>query len=184
MVVLNGIIEKAKVLDLSKTIRKIIYIHSVEEQVSEENIPYVGGLVSKDTEPLVNTPVQSSAEDITGQIARYFPSDTNKAIEVFKCESSLDPNKESLVDRMKDGRAFSVGLCQHNLTNSVMAGVDCSKSFKGQNSNAVVVNEELYQQCLTLAKNPEIALKEAVKKQQRRGWQPWTYCNNKTLAIK
>lgn len=111
-------------------------------------------------------------------ITAYFPTEANDAINVFKCESHLDPKKESGVDVMSDGRTFSVGLAQINLTVSEVGGVDCTKAFEGRNKYAKVVDEVLYETCKSLAKDPEVNLQTAKKKYNNRGntWGAWEYC--------
>lgn len=64
-------------------------------------------------------------------------------------------------DRIADGRAFSVGLFQINMTvgGRPLSGeacglssgqtLDCSKAFSGRNTSATVVDEDLYTQCRT-----------------------------------
>lgn len=175
----NCLIEKLKTVDIYKTTKSVIEIHSVEAQ---EEVPIVGGLVSKDTVPLASAPVQGNAEDIKGLVSYFFPNDTQTALAICHAESGLNPETESTTDRMKDGRPVSIGLMQINLTNHQIGGVDCSKAFSGINNQAVVINESLYNQCVNLAKNPELNLKEAKKIYEGAGWNRWgAYTNNSYL---
>lgn len=121
-----------------------------------------------------------SQPDIEEMIASYFPEVKNKAISVFKCESGLNPSKHSDVDLMSDGRAFSIGLTQQNLTVTKINNLDCPKAFQGINKSARVIDEKLYQKCVNLAENPKISLEIARNKYERNGFDPWRYCNNKT----
>lgn len=118
---------------------------------------------------------------IENKIRKTFPEQSEKALSVFRCESGLDPMKHSGVDVMSDGRAFSIGVAQINLTVSSIAGVDCPKAFIGKNNDAVVVDEKLYQACVTLAENEDYSLETARKKYDGRGnWTAWKYCDLKT----
>lgn len=129
-------------------------------------------------EPVQAHPL-SSIED---KIKHYFPLRFEKAKAVFTCESGLDPKKHSAVDKMADGRAFSIGLAQINLTVSEIGGVDCSKAFVGRNSNAKVVDEPLYTTCVALAEDADLNLQAAQKKQHGNvdSWGAWSWCHNKT----
>lgn len=122
----------------------------------------------------VETKTMGSAAPVAPQVEvislihQYFPEEKEIAVAIFKGESGLNPKKESDSDRMKDGRAFSVGLAQINLTVSEVAGMNCTKAFSGQSYNAKVINESLYKQCVEAAKDPIHALETAKKKYQGR----------------
>ena len=107
------------------------------------------------------------------KIAEYFPADAQVAVAIAKAESSLNPSAPSITDKMADGRSFSFGLFQINLTVSVIDGVDCSKAFSGRDYNAVVVDEELFAQCIELATDTDKNLAVAKQKFEKRNWQPW-----------
>lgn len=96
-------------------------------------------------------PPELSTEEM---IAQAF-SDPRTAIAIAKSESGLNPQTESKWDRMKDGRAFSIGLFQINLTWHKVDGLNCPTAFQGKNYGARVVNEELYQECVSRAKDPQ-----------------------------
>jgi hypothetical protein len=122
-----------------------------------------------------------NASSIETLIRDYFPENFTKAKKVFHCESGLNPKKHSAVDVMRDGRAFSVGLAQINLTVSNVGGLDCTKAFNGRNSSAVVTDEKLYAQCVKAAEDVHINLSVAQKKFEGRGnFQAWQWCDNKT----
>lgn len=106
--------------------------------------------------------------EVINLIKKYFPEESNVAVAIFKAESGLNPKKESDTDRMSDGRAFSAGLTQINLTVSEVAGINCTKAFSGQSYKAKVVDEKLYSQCLEAVKNPIHALESARKKYEGR----------------
>lgn len=126
--------------------------------------------------------VPTPSSSVEEKIKYYFPLRFEKAKAVFTCESGLDPKKPSAVDKMADGRAFSFGLAQINLTVSEIGGVDCSKAFVGRNSNAKVVDEPLYTTCVALAEDADLNLQAAQKKQHGNvdSWGAWSWCHNKT----
>lgn len=99
-------------------------------------------------------------ESVESLIRKAFP-DNPVALAVFKAESGLNPKKHSETDLMADGRAFSVGTAQVNLTWHTLDGIDCSKAFLGKDYDAKVINEELYQKCVKLAEDPKVNLATA-----------------------
>lgn len=103
------------------------------------------------------------------KIKKAFPDQPEVAVALAKTESGLDPEKQSTTDLMKDGRAFSVGVMQINLTWHTLDGVDCSKAFQGKDYEAVVTNEALYEQCVKLASSPDINIETASKIYERSG---------------
>lgn len=113
------------------------------------------------------SPVAPQVE-VINLIHKYFPEEKEIAVAIFKGESGLNPIKESDTDRMGDGRAFSAGLAQINLTVSEVGGVNCTKAFSGQSYKAKVIDEAIYKKCLELSKNPVIALEAARKKYEGR----------------
>jgi len=113
--------------------------------------------------------VQGSTNDISAMIAQTFPEETKLAVAVAKAESGLNPDTESWIDRTADGRPFSVGLMQINLTWHELDGVKCYEAFQGKNYKAKVINENLYQKCVKLAKDPKINLETAKGIYERSG---------------
>lgn len=93
----------------------------------------------------------ASIEELTEE---FFPENPRLAKAVIMAESLGWAWNESKTDRMADGRAFSVGLLQINLTYHGVGGLDCPKAFRDHNKRAVVVNESLYKQCVEAAKDP------------------------------
>ena len=161
--------------------KHILEISSVEAEVS----PQVGQAVEAQVETVgqVNGS-EKSLTSIENLIASYFPDNTEDAIRVFQAESGLNPDCPSVTDITKDGYVYSYGLAQINLTVSNIGGVDCSKAFKGRNNNAIVVDKALYNQCVKLAKDPDLNLDCAQKKFQGRGnWSSWGVVNNGTVKI-
>ncbi len=112
----------------------------------------------------------SSDESIESQIKEAFPEgDRVTAAAIAYAESHHNPVKASESDLMPDGRPFSVGLFQINLTWHELAGTDCSKAFKGKNYKAVVVDEILYAKCVQLAQDPKVNIQTASSIYQRSG---------------
>jgi hypothetical protein len=99
-------------------------------------------------------------------------------VAVFKAESGLNPSKHSETDLMNDGRPFSVGLAQLNLSVHKIGGIDCTKAFKGKNYKAVVVDEALYAKCVSLASDPDITLEKVRELHSRRGFGDWSAYNS------
>lgn len=136
----------------------------------------------------INTQDQNKTRDnhsnsfvsLTDQVSRMFPEDPLVAVAIAQSESGLNPHQESTTDLMKDGRPFSAGLMQINLTVSSIAGVDCTKAFSGRNYKARVVDEQLYERCMTLAKTPTHNLAAARQKFDGRSqtWGAWGAYNN------
>lgn len=109
-----------------------------------------------------------SGSAIEDKIRQVFHEEPRIAVAIFKGESGLNPYKESDSDRMADGRAFSVGVTQINLTVSEVGGVNCTKAFSGKNYEAKVIDEALYAKCVNLAKDPDLNLEAARKKYEGR----------------
>jgi hypothetical protein len=109
---------------------------------------------------------QSEAEEIpetplTEKIKKAFPEHSAIALAVAQAESGLEPTKESDTDRMRDGRAFSFGLFQINITVHKLAGLDCPSAFSGKDYEAKVVNEAIYKACADLAKDVDVNIETA-----------------------
>lgn len=126
-----------------------------------------------------DVPVLSDRADVVAMIRDTFPKDSDRSVRIFHCESGLDPAKHSEVDVMRDGRAFSVGLAQINLTVTPVDGLDCPKAFAGINKNARVVDEKLYRQCVKRAENPSVSLAIARQKYETRDetFGAWAWCS-------
>ena len=115
----------------------------------------------------------SPDQGIMDKIRQTFPEDSETAIKLFKLESGLNPSCPSQTDIMADGRPFSWGLVQINLTAHTIGSVECYKAFRGKNSEAVVIDEDLYSKCVEMAKNADISLALARKLYDSRGWSDW-----------
>lgn len=112
---------------------------------------------------------------IEDKIKSIFHEQPEIAVAVAKIESGkrLNPSTKSTTDLMKDGRPFSIGLMQINLTWHILNGVDCSKAFTGKDYKAVVTDESLYEKCVELASNPDTNLETARKIYNKYGFNAW-----------
>lgn len=158
------------------------YVEDAKAASSAEITPDPCGLeavVCPGEEEPKNDDIVSSRADIVSMIRETFPKEGETPVKIFKCESGLDPKKHSEVDIMRDGRAFSVGLAQINLTVTGVDGLDCPKAFIGTNKNAKVVDEELYSKCVSRAENPSVSLAIAKKKYENRSetFGAWAWCS-------
>lgn len=102
-------------------------------------------------------------------IREAFPEEPEIAVAIASAESGLDPEKHSDTDRMADGRAFSIGLMQINLTVHKIGSSDCPSAFRGSDYEAVVVDEALYQACVALASDQKRNLDTARSIYDRKG---------------
>lgn len=113
-------------------------------------------------------------ETIEEKIAKTFPGSVI-AVAVAKSESGLNPKSHSNVDITKDGHVFSIGLFQINITVHEVGDKDCKKAFKGTSRNAIVVDEDLYQECVQLAENPDVnlAVARSIYENSKNTFNPW-----------
>lgn len=83
-----------------------------------------------------------------------FGAAANTASQICGYESggTGNPLSVSKTDITKDGKPFSIGLFQLNLTQHDL-GMGCRKAFSGTNSNATIINPTLYDQCVTKAQD-------------------------------
>ena len=92
-------------------------------------------------------------------ISNYFPDQVGNAQCIIRDESTCGAKSISTTDVLNgDGRAFSFGPMQINLTVHTLNGcgpggadLRCLDAFSGKNYSATVVNESLYQQCAEAA---------------------------------
>ncbi|TRZ53161.1 hypothetical protein D4R99_01345 [bacterium] len=92
-----------------------------------------------------------------------------------------DPRAKSGYDVCKDGRVFSWGLFQVNLTQNDLNGLHCAYNthkndspFTAPNSDCTVRNETLWNQCVDAAIDPDVNIQHAAILFKAKGWQPWT----------
>lgn len=109
-----------------------------------------------------------------------FGSLASQASQICNAESGGNTQSESRSDRITDGRAFSFGLFQINLTVHELQGcggptLRCLDAFSGSNYTAVVTNEALYAQCAAAAKTAACNITNAVRIYNERGsWGAWS----------
>jgi len=98
-----------------------------------------------------------------------FGSGANAASQICGYESAGgNPLRLSGTDKTRDGKSFSVGLFQINLTVHDL-GMGCTSAFSGKNYSATVVNQNLYDQCVAKAQNPSFNTSYACKLYASRG---------------
>lgn len=115
-------------------------------------------------------PAQAPADLVSTLIERTFPSsDVQLAKAIAYAESRHIPTKASDLDIMQDGRPFSIGVFQVNLTWHTLNGVKCYEAFDGKSYKAVVVDEDLYATCVRLAEDPAVNIKTAFEIYERSG---------------
>jgi hypothetical protein len=113
------------------------------------------------------------------------PAVANQASQICMKESANDPASESKVDKLRNegGKPFSIGLFQINLTVHELVGcgnggetLNCKSAFSGRNFDARIVNNDLYNQCVAAAKNPECNMTNAyrIKGASNGSWKPWS----------
>jgi hypothetical protein len=154
-----------------------VYIENAQASVLSVKIPEEKVADSPDSKAseVLNTsaseiPQESSSQlSLEEMVANTFPENPTVAVALFKTESGMNAEAPSITDIMEDGRPFSTGLAQINLTAHEIDGVACYKAFQGRNYKAVVIDEVLYQKCLKMANNPRIALGVARKEFESRG---------------
>lgn len=113
-----------------------------------------------DSNPILVEQVSESV--VIGEIKSTFPAESAAtAIAIARAESRLVPEKDSDLDIMQDGRPFSVGVFQINLTWHALGGHDCPAAFRGKSFKAVVIDEDLYNTCVKLARDYKINVNKA-----------------------
>lgn len=123
--------------------------------------------------------------DVVGQ---YFAGqDVNDARCVISEESTCGTDNVSLTDTMNDGRAFSFGPMQVNLTVhdlnipectsiSDRGQLNCTNAFAGSNFDARVVDESLYAECARVAQdtNCNLSYGRQLRDDDINGWCHWS----------
>jgi hypothetical protein len=98
---------------------------------------------------------------------------------IVRAESGGNPFAASVTDKCQDGKSFSYGLFQINLTVHDIGGLNCPAAFSGRNYACRVVNQTLYDQCVQAATNPNTNVQKACQIFQERlqsgrvGWSAW-----------
>ena len=133
----------------------------------------------------VNPPDLSAAGACdSALVSNYFSDQVGNAQCIIRDESACGANSVSVTDVMSaDGRAFSFGPMQINLTVHTLNGcgpggtdLRCLDAFSGRNYGATVVNETLYAQCAAAAQDHACNLSNGRRIYQEAGnsWRPWS----------
>lgn len=141
----------------------------VRESVRPENSAEVLAVGTDTGDDGVKSGYESEGDALVSKIARAFPEDVETALALFKAESGLNPSKPSDTDYTADGKPFSWGVAQINLTVHKLSGTDCSKAFDGRDHNARIKDEALYEKCVNLAINPDVNIETAKGIYERSG---------------
>jgi hypothetical protein len=107
----------------------------------------------------------SGACGVTALQAAGFGALATDAARIAGAESGCNPNAESRTDTTSDGRTYSVGTWQINLSSNVLncggQVLDCPSAFRDTGTRnqfnvrvKEVINEDLYNRCVAAAKVP------------------------------
>lgn len=122
-------------------------------------------------------------------VSQYFPEQVGNAQCVIGGESTCGASMVSVTDTLTNdgGRAFSFGPTQVNITVHPVIGcgptLDCPSAFSGSDYDAVVVNEDLYQECARVLQDVNCGLTNSRRIYDdaaanpatgNNGWQPWS----------
>ncbi len=117
----------------------------------------------------------------TSVVQPHFGDQTGNAQCIIREESVCGASMVSGSDVMGDGRAFSFGPMQINLTWHELVGcagypatLVCHEAFSGNNYTATVIDEGLYQQCARAAQDVTCGLSNGARIFRRDGWGPWS----------
>lgn len=130
---------------------------------------------SAEGNPTVAEPITKSV--VIEEIKSTFPVESvDTAIAIARAESRLVPEKDSDLDIMQDGRPFSVGVFQINITWHELGGHNCPAAFRGKSFKAVVIDEELYDTCVKLARDYKVNINKAhdIYKRSGESFGRWT----------
>jgi len=120
------------------------------------------------------TPVQSGPCSEASLSSTCFGSNNYQASSICNAESGGGSGVASKTDITADGRSFSIGLFQVNLTQHAVGGLNCPSAFSGKNRSATVSNESLYQQCVQAAQDPATNISTACGiGNNGSNWKPW-----------
>lgn len=137
---------------------------------------------TRDTNSVNPPDLSASGACDSDVVSSYFPDNLGDAQCIIRGESTCGASMVSVTDVMRgDGRAFSFGPMQINLTYHELVGcgpggstLNCPDAFSGRNYSATVVDESLYMACATAAQNVDCGLSNGRRIQQRDGWRPWS----------
>ncbi len=124
------------------------------------------------------TPVVSGPASVASLQSTCFGGDAQQASSISEAESGGQATEVSRTDICADGNSVSIGLFQINLTNHPINGLNCPAAFSSEysasNKTCIVVNQALYQSCVTAAENPAYNIAEAcVISNNGASWTQW-----------
>ena len=132
-----------------------------------------GSTANQTQQPYTGSTGNGSCEANQGQCQASnlscFGSAANSASQICGYESrGGNPLSLSKTDITQDGKSFSIGLFQLNLTQHDL-GMGCTSAFSGKNSNATIINQGLYDQCVAKAQDPSFNTSYACQLYSGRG---------------
>lgn len=99
--------------------------------------------------------------------------DANKASAICNAESGGVSGSASSVDKCTDGKSFSYGLFQINLTCQCKDAFEPKKSKGCVNKACRVVNQSMYNSCVATFTSPESNISKACQIYKSQGWGGW-----------
>ncbi len=137
--------------------------------------PYAGTTDGGVTSSGICQPVSFGVASVQNLQNSCFGSNAAKASSIAKLESGGQATNESKSDICKDGKAFSIGLFQINLTVHKINSLNCPAAFAGRDFACTVVNGQLYSQCVQAAKDAQINIQKACEiSQNGQNWGAWS----------
>ncbi|NTU67077.1 MAG: hypothetical protein HGB08_04115, partial [Candidatus Moranbacteria bacterium] len=134
-----------------------------------QNASFCEGATSSSSSSYSTDPNAGKCQEVksgpceVNNLKQYFGNGAAQASRICNRESGGNPNNASSTDKTADGKTFSWGLMQINITQHKIGGLDCPSAFNGKNYKATVINQGLYDQCVAAAKNPTTNLEYASK---------------------
>jgi len=141
----------------------------------------VGGVQEVDESQASQDEQAEGSISLIDRIRATFPEEPEVAVAIAKAESGLNPSASSWTDFTSDGKPFSYGLFQLNLSVHNLDNVACHTAFEGRNYKSKVVNEQLYNECVSLASDVEVNLRKARQIYDSRGWLAWGAYTNRAF---
>jgi len=99
--------------------------------------------------------------------------DANKASAICNAESGATENKASTVDKCTDGKSFSYGLFQINLTCQCKDAFEPKKQKGCVNKACRVSNQSTYNSCVATYTNASSNISKACQIYKSQGWKGW-----------
>jgi hypothetical protein len=122
-----------------------------------------------------------SVERLRANGGDCFGAGIEAASAVCQGESGGVTGSLSRVDKCTDGNPFSVGLFQINLTVHRVGNLNCPAAFSGKNFSCRVIDQALYERCVSAAQNAGEAIRYACSgnlSSNGRSFRAWTVGTN------